>query len=302
MWLCVWSDWRTVEINNTDAEGRLVLADGVVYASKDLSADIILDMATLTGAQVGVWVGCPLMSASSVLPNKLQWCDTRPEVDFKKRIWPFIFICMLLFNLIYTILALSQSGLQQKQKNKTKWHHRCLCCRRSGNLHWKVPRRRDDQQRGVGGGVCACRPQQRGPGPPAGLLPRAALQRVHLGHGRHEELCGGESPLCYRPGWLADWMIGWLIFLYVWRHALLVDTLSSHTESLMFFPLLFFVRTVRTPRVPVPASSSAPIWALIGQVSGSMLTLHLLFMLWVSFVRLQRLYNFPRAKNVCVDG
>lgn len=42
-----------MEINNTDAEGRLVLADGVVYASKDLSADIILDMATLTGAQVG---------------------------------------------------------------------------------------------------------------------------------------------------------------------------------------------------------------------------------------------------------
>lgn len=43
-----------MEINNTDAEGRLVLADGVVYASKDLSADIILDMATLTGAQVTV--------------------------------------------------------------------------------------------------------------------------------------------------------------------------------------------------------------------------------------------------------
>lgn len=43
---------RTVEINNTDAEGRLVLSDGVVYANKDLSADIILDMATLTGAQV----------------------------------------------------------------------------------------------------------------------------------------------------------------------------------------------------------------------------------------------------------
>ncbi|XP_055769740.1 probable cytosol aminopeptidase [Salvelinus fontinalis] len=40
-----------MEIKNTDAEGRLVLSDGVVYASKDLSADIILDMATLTGAQ-----------------------------------------------------------------------------------------------------------------------------------------------------------------------------------------------------------------------------------------------------------
>lgn len=43
---------RTVEINNTDAEGRLVLADGVAYAHRDLKADIILDMATLTGAQV----------------------------------------------------------------------------------------------------------------------------------------------------------------------------------------------------------------------------------------------------------
>jgi len=42
---------RTVEINNTDAEGRLVLADGVTYAAKDLNAEIILDMATLTGAQ-----------------------------------------------------------------------------------------------------------------------------------------------------------------------------------------------------------------------------------------------------------
>lgn len=41
-----------MEINNTDAEGRLVLADGVAYAQKDLKANIILDMATLTGAQV----------------------------------------------------------------------------------------------------------------------------------------------------------------------------------------------------------------------------------------------------------
>lgn len=40
---------KTVEINNTDAEGRLVLADGVAYAKKDLKATIIVDMATLTG-------------------------------------------------------------------------------------------------------------------------------------------------------------------------------------------------------------------------------------------------------------
>lgn len=43
-----------MEINNTDAEGRLVLADGVSYAQKCLKANIIIDMATLTGAQVNV--------------------------------------------------------------------------------------------------------------------------------------------------------------------------------------------------------------------------------------------------------
>ena len=42
----------TVEINNTDAEGRLVLADGVSYASRMDGVDLIMDMATLTGAQL----------------------------------------------------------------------------------------------------------------------------------------------------------------------------------------------------------------------------------------------------------
>ena len=43
---------KTVEINNTDAEGRLVLGDGVAYARRDLKADWVVDLATLTGAQV----------------------------------------------------------------------------------------------------------------------------------------------------------------------------------------------------------------------------------------------------------
>ncbi|CAM9624009.1 unnamed protein product [Choristocarpus tenellus] len=42
---------KAVEINNTDAEGRLVLGDGVAYASAHLSPSVIIDMATLTGAQ-----------------------------------------------------------------------------------------------------------------------------------------------------------------------------------------------------------------------------------------------------------
>ena len=35
---------------NTDAEGRLVLADGIAYADRVLEADVIVDIATLTGA------------------------------------------------------------------------------------------------------------------------------------------------------------------------------------------------------------------------------------------------------------
>jgi len=43
---------KTVEINNTDAEGRLVLADGCSFASKTLKPRVICDIATLTGAQL----------------------------------------------------------------------------------------------------------------------------------------------------------------------------------------------------------------------------------------------------------
>ncbi|MEM7204444.1 MAG: leucyl aminopeptidase family protein [Planctomycetota bacterium] len=43
---------KTVEINNTDAEGRLLLADGVSWAVRKLGAEIVLDAATLTGAQL----------------------------------------------------------------------------------------------------------------------------------------------------------------------------------------------------------------------------------------------------------
>ena len=40
----------TVEVINTDAEGRLVLADGLAYADAELDPDYLIDVATLTGA------------------------------------------------------------------------------------------------------------------------------------------------------------------------------------------------------------------------------------------------------------
>lgn len=44
-------DGTTVEITNTDAEGRLILADAIAYADK-LNPELIIDAATLTGAAI----------------------------------------------------------------------------------------------------------------------------------------------------------------------------------------------------------------------------------------------------------
>ncbi len=43
---------KTVEVNNTDAEGRLILADAITYAIKKFNPTRIIDIATLTGAIV----------------------------------------------------------------------------------------------------------------------------------------------------------------------------------------------------------------------------------------------------------
>jgi leucyl aminopeptidase len=51
---------RTSEVNNTDAEGRLVLADAMAYAVSELQPTVLLDIATLTGAMkvsLGQWTG-----------------------------------------------------------------------------------------------------------------------------------------------------------------------------------------------------------------------------------------------------
>ena len=61
----VWTSMngKTVEINNTDAEGRLVMADGLTYAIRQKKATQLIDIATLTGAMpvalgltyTGIW-------------------------------------------------------------------------------------------------------------------------------------------------------------------------------------------------------------------------------------------------------
>jgi len=47
---------RTVEVLNTDAEGRLVLADALAYVAAEVKPDVVVDIATLTGA-IGIALG-----------------------------------------------------------------------------------------------------------------------------------------------------------------------------------------------------------------------------------------------------
>ncbi|MEX2288394.1 MAG: leucyl aminopeptidase [Planctomycetaceae bacterium] len=60
----------TIEVLNTDAEGRLVLADVLSYAV-DKGADRLIDLATLTGACI-VALG---EEVTGVFSNNQQWCD-----------------------------------------------------------------------------------------------------------------------------------------------------------------------------------------------------------------------------------
>ncbi len=64
---------KTVEIITTDAEGRLVLADGLTYAQREFQPREIIDLATLTGGVVVALgrVRCGVMTNDNALFNRL---------------------------------------------------------------------------------------------------------------------------------------------------------------------------------------------------------------------------------------
>lgn len=79
---------KTIEVKNTDAEGRIILADALSYA-KEYDPEIVLDLATLTGASV-VALG---QRTSAIMTN-----DSALELDLRKagesaqdRVWPLPF-------------------------------------------------------------------------------------------------------------------------------------------------------------------------------------------------------------------
>lgn len=75
----------TVEVTNTDAEGRLVMADGLVLAS-EAQPDAIIDVATLTGAQV-IALG---NRVSGVMGNDEAFVDAvlRAGREVGEQLWP----------------------------------------------------------------------------------------------------------------------------------------------------------------------------------------------------------------------
>jgi len=66
---------KTIEVNNTDAEGRLTLADAMAYAIKEIAPDEMVDIATLTGAcsiALGsLWAGLLLICATPLFGTYL---------------------------------------------------------------------------------------------------------------------------------------------------------------------------------------------------------------------------------------
>ena len=68
------SNNKTIEVTNTDAEGRLVLADCLHYAQENIKDfDYIFDLATLTGASIGAFGGytTAVMGYSEKLKKKI---------------------------------------------------------------------------------------------------------------------------------------------------------------------------------------------------------------------------------------
>ena len=76
---------KTIEIIDTDAEGRLVLADGLSYAVKKIKPEYLIDLATLTGSVVRT-LG---YEAAGMFTHNQEMASTMSDIGYKvhERVW-----------------------------------------------------------------------------------------------------------------------------------------------------------------------------------------------------------------------
>jgi leucyl aminopeptidase len=98
---------KTVELNNTDAEGRMVLADGLALASEK-KPDMIIDIATLTGAAVAALGHRTAAFLSNDDDLRLAVKDIADEVG--EPFWPFPLLEDIRPTLDSPVADLLQSG------------------------------------------------------------------------------------------------------------------------------------------------------------------------------------------------
>jgi leucyl aminopeptidase len=84
---------KTVEVNNTDAEGRLILADALAYAAEQ-KPKAIIDLATLTGAMIIILgkIGSGYFTQDDSLSKALEIASTKTgEKVWRLPMWPEFF-------------------------------------------------------------------------------------------------------------------------------------------------------------------------------------------------------------------
>jgi leucyl aminopeptidase len=75
----------TIEVEDTDAEGRLILADGLAYLEKNFKPEVMIDLATLTGSSIaalGYFAGA-LFTNNELLANKIYEAGQKSD----NRVW-----------------------------------------------------------------------------------------------------------------------------------------------------------------------------------------------------------------------
>ncbi len=140
---------KTIEIGNTDAEGRLVLADALSYTEAKYKPEIMIDLATLTGACVVAlgYYAAGAISKDEKLLQELQQAGN----ESGDRIWPLPFYEEYQDWMDGTITDLNNISLKGKgyeagsitagvflskfvDTEKTKWVHLDI----AGSAYWAV--------------------------------------------------------------------------------------------------------------------------------------------------------------------